>query len=293
MGNCGGGLSPIGSDCLCTPILRAEDQSSELVRTLTQEGDMYRHYSPLTNASTMVAPFAAIFPRFLDPVLEFLSVNLPSPLYVLLLKVLSHSLGAIAALINLCGSLLSTSPSNWNAQTLLPPIITILAAYLALASLYRTTSWLIRLIFWFMKWGALLGIFMGGFGYLTGGAVGNAVGNQGPIPFLGGYVADLFSNQVSRPRSARQSNPQTRKAKMKKPAASEAFKRHEAYLRQNEVQQENVYESMKMIADAASYIFQSNWWAVKGPPEETNADAGELRRRGSKAKAKAGSSHSR
>ncbi|KIM45136.1 hypothetical protein M413DRAFT_35330, partial [Hebeloma cylindrosporum] len=120
-------------------------------------------------------------PRFLDPVLEFLSNNLPSPLYALLLKVLSHSLGAIAALTTLCESLLSSSPSNWNAQTLLPPIITILAAYLALASLYRTTSWLIRLIFWFMKWGTLLGILMGGVGYLIGGAVGNAVGNQGPI----------------------------------------------------------------------------------------------------------------
>jgi hypothetical protein len=226
------------------------------------------------------------------PVLEFLSVNLPSPLYVLLLKVLSHSLGAITALTNLCRSLLSSSPANWNAQTLLPPIITILAAYLALASLYRTTSWLIRLIFWFMKWGTLLGIFMGAVGYLM--AVGNAVGNQGPIPFLGGYAADLFSNQFRHPRSARQSNSQSRKAKMKKPAAREAFERHEAYLRQNQVQQENVYESMKMIADAASYVFTSNWWAVKGPPGETNADAGESRsRRGSKAKGKAGGSHSR
>lgn len=237
---------------------------------------------------------AAVLPRFIDPVLEFLSVNLPSPLYVLLLKVLSHFLGAIAALINLCGSLLSSSPSNWNAQTLLPPIITILAAYLALASLYRTTSWLIRLIFWFMKWGILFGIFMGGVGYLTGGAVGNAVGNQGPIPFLGGYVADLFSNQVSRPRSARQSNSRSRKAKMKKPAAWEAFERHEAYLGQNEVQQENFHQSVKMIADAASYVFTSNWWTVKGPPEEINADAVESRsRKGSKAKGKAGSSHSR
>lgn len=242
----------------------------------------------------MVGPLAPVFPRFLDPVLEFLSVNLPSPLYVLLLKVLSHSLGAIVALINLCGSLLSTSPSNWNAQTLLPPIITILAAYLALASLYRTTSWLIRLIFWFIKWGILLGILMGGVGYLTGGAVGNPVGNQGPIPFLGGYVADLFSNQASRPRSARQSNSQTRKAQMKKPAARESFERHKAYLRQNEVQQKNLHESVKMITDAASYVFGSNWWAVKGPPEEINADAGESRsRRGSKAKGKAGSSHSR
>jgi len=235
----------------------------------------------------MVVPFAAVPPRFLDPVLDFLSVNLPSPLYVLLLKVLSHSLGAITALTNLCGSLLSSSPSNWNAQTLLPPIITILAAYLALASLYRTTSWLIRLIFWFMKWGTLLGIFMGGVGYLIGGAVGDAVGNQGPIPFLGGYVTDLFSNQISRPGSARQSKSQSRKANMKKPAAWESFERHKAYRRQNEVQQENVHQSMKMIADAASYVFRSNWW-------ETNADEAESRsRRGSKGKGKAGSSRSR
>jgi hypothetical protein len=236
----------------------------------------------------MVGPPPIALP-FLDPVLEFLSDNLPSPLYVLLLKALSHSLAAIVALTNLCGSLLSGS--DWNAQTLLPPIITILAAYLALASLYRTTSWLIWLIFWFMKWGTLLGIFMAGVGYLMGGAVGNAVGNQGPIPFLGAYVADLFSNQISRPRSAGQSKSRSRKTRMKRPAAWESFERHEEYRRQNEVPPENVQKSVKMIVDAAGYVFGR---AVRESPEETVADTGKSRSKGgSKAKGKAGNSRSR
>jgi len=223
----------------------------------------------------------------MNPVLEFLSANLPSPLYVLLLKFLSHSLAVVVALTNICGS--SLSSSNWNAQTLLPPIITILAAYLALASLYRTTSWLIRLVFWLMKWGTLLGIFMGGVGYLMGGAVGNAVRNQGPIPFLGDYVADLFNNQVSHPRSAGQSKSRSRKAQMKKPAAWESFERHEEYRRQSEIQQESVQKSMKMILDAADYAFRRAF-----RPEEVLADTGKSRSKGgSKVKGKAGNSRSR
>ena len=232
----------------------------------------------------MVGPPAADFPLFMNPVLEFLSANLPSPLYVLFLKVLSHSLATIIALTNLCEPLLSSS--DWNAQTLLPPIITILAAYLALASLYRTTSWLIRLIFWFMKWGTLLGIFMGGVGYLMGGAIGNAVGNQGPIPFLGAYVADFFSNQVSRPRSAGQSKSRSRNTHMKRPAAWESFERHEEYRRQSEVQHENVQKSIKMIADAAGYVFGRT---VKGSSE----DVANTEKPRSKAKGKAGNSRSR
>jgi len=140
-----------------------------------------------------------------------------------------------------------------------------------------------------MKWGTLLGIFMGGVGYLMGGAIGNAVRNQGPIPFFGDYIADLFNNQVSHPRSAGQSKSRSRTPQMKRPAAWESFEHHEQYRRQSEVQQENVQKSMKMIVDVAGYVFGR---AVK--PEETVADTGKSRSKGgSKAKGKAGNSRSR
>ncbi|KAF8972922.1 hypothetical protein BDZ97DRAFT_1613171, partial [Flammula alnicola] len=124
----------------------------------------------------MVYPAEGLLPAVLDPLLEYLSANLPPSLYSFVVKLLSHSFAAVSACASLGASLLSNAPGDWNAQTLLPPIITILAAYLALSSLYRTTSWLLRLIFWFMKWGTLLGIFIGGVGYLMGNAGGNAVG---------------------------------------------------------------------------------------------------------------------
>src|SRR6267154_831419 len=92
-------------------------------------------------------------PAFLDPLLDFFAEQLPPPLYSFLISLLSHSLALFTALVSLISSLVSSKPWEWDAQTIIPPLITFLAAYLALVSLYRTTSWMVRTSFWFIKWG--------------------------------------------------------------------------------------------------------------------------------------------
>ncbi|KDR75377.1 hypothetical protein GALMADRAFT_249422 [Galerina marginata CBS 339.88] len=201
-------------------------------------------------------------PGFLDPLLEFFSANLPPPLYSFVTSVLSHSLAAITAVLNLSQSLLSTS--GWNAQALLPPILTILAAYLALASIYRTTTWLASVMFWFIKWGMLFGIIMAGAGYFMGTA-GGAVGNQGAVSMLAGYLGSLFdNNSKGRPQSQRRTKRRNMRPRTKRPKAWESFELHQEwqYREQNEGQDQNVgmQQLMDIVVGAAGQVFGGNWW---------------------------------
>ena len=106
----------------------------------------------------------------LDPimndVLQFLSDNLPSPLYSLLLYLLSHGLAFAQAVYTLTAAMMAKHPTEWDTQTVLPPLIAIFGAYLALASLYRTASWMLRTSFFFVKWGIIFGALMGGAGWM-------------------------------------------------------------------------------------------------------------------------------
>src|SRR5882762_8101257 len=107
-------------------------------------------------------------PAFLDPLLDYLSSRLPPPLFSFLLSLLSHALALFTSLLNLIFTVVSTKPADWDAQTLLPPLITLLAAYLALVSIYRTTSWMVRTTVWMMKWGAILSALAAGAGWMMG-----------------------------------------------------------------------------------------------------------------------------
>ncbi|KIN96186.1 hypothetical protein M404DRAFT_67400, partial [Pisolithus tinctorius Marx 270] len=102
---------------------------------------------------------------FLDPLLDFLSDQLPPPLYTFLLSFLSHIITLLTALISLIQSLIAAKPWEWDPQTIIPPLISILAAYLALHSLYRTTGWIFRTVLWFVKWGTILAAVSAGMGW--------------------------------------------------------------------------------------------------------------------------------
>lgn len=117
-------------------------------------------------------------PAFLDPVLDFLADHLPPPLYEFLLSLLSHTLALFSALISLIINLVRARPWEWDAQIILPPLITVLASYLALVSFYRTTSWMVRTGVWFVKWGTIIGALAAGAGYFMGtqGEGGQGVG---------------------------------------------------------------------------------------------------------------------
>jgi len=123
----------------------------------------------------------------LDSFLQYIAAYLPPPLYSVVITQLSHLFATATTIIRLWNSLLSKT--DWNIQAFLPAIISILAAYFALTSLYRTTSWVLRTSFWFIKWSAIISILLAGASYYTGNDA--AVGNQGIISDIGRYVVNM------------------------------------------------------------------------------------------------------
>ncbi|GAW03310.1 hypothetical protein LENED_005028 [Lentinula edodes] len=79
----------------------------------------------------MITPADIPLPEFLDPALSFLSENLPQPVYSTLISIISYGLALVSALLTLLQSLIFDS-SNWNAQTILPPLLALLSAYFAI-----------------------------------------------------------------------------------------------------------------------------------------------------------------
>lgn len=209
----------------------------------------------------MANPAPGVLPALLDPLLEYLSSILPPPLYSLLVKLVSHSLAAIFALLKLSNSCLTNAPEDWNVQTILPPLITIFTAYLAISSFYRTTSWLLRISFWFMKWGTLFGVFIGGLGYLLGNAGGDALANQGGIPDVGGLLWSLLEDPRST-KVARSTNSRNKKSNTKRPKPWESFDRHKDWQYQEGRDgkgNKDAQQIISQIVDAAGNMFGGSW----------------------------------
>lgn len=210
-------------------------------------------------------------PDFLDPVLSYLADTLPSPIYSFLINALSHCLALFTSLFSLLTSLLSASPLTWDAQKILPPLISIFAAYLALLSLYRTTSWMIRTIIFFMKWGAMLGAFMAAVGWVMGNSNGNGLGNYGVVSTLGGFVLDMINGQGQNAAGSARSKSRTQKTRSRsrladkkpKPKPWEPFERHREW-QQDAAPVDQAADAQKFIGDivgaAGKVVKESGWW---------------------------------
>jgi len=108
-------------------------------------------------------------PAFLDPVFDWLAVKLsPGIVDNVIIPGLTHTVAFSRSLYDVLLHLMSSRPATWDVEKILPPLITLFGAYLALLSFYRTTSWMLRTTVWFMKWGTMFGALMGGIGYLAG-----------------------------------------------------------------------------------------------------------------------------
>lgn len=264
-------------------------------------------------------------PAFLEPIFDYLSSALPPPLYSALLTIFTHLWALITSLFTLVTLLISSTPSTWDAQTILPPLITLLMAYLALISFYRTTGWILRTGFWFAKWGSIFALLTAGAGYFMGNAHANGGQNglfdgRGLIPTIGGFVLDLINgqgqnaaggNRQRRPYShsnsqstystssrARKSKPQER------PKAWESWDRHHEWQYQENPGPDGA-DVQNVIGDilgaAGSVIRESGWWeAAKefvdglGKERDDGAQAGSTKRQSdgkakSNTKAKTGS----
>ncbi|KAI0326836.1 hypothetical protein GY45DRAFT_1356015 [Cubamyces sp. BRFM 1775] len=227
--------------------------------------------------------------RVLDPILSFLSSVLPPPVYTLVESLITHSLTLLSALFKFVLTLVNAP--EWDAQRILPPLITLLAAYLALVSFYRTTGWMIRTAFWFVKWGGILSILAAGAGYFMGNANANGENGVG-APFGGGLLSMLGgallgmlnengsdqdsrgsrSTRKSRTRagaSAPRTRAQTRKEKEKaRPKAWEGWDKHrewqynaEAAGREDAARiNEGVQEAVQKVVGVVQEAIGTGWW---------------------------------
>ncbi|KII92494.1 hypothetical protein PLICRDRAFT_37265 [Plicaturopsis crispa FD-325 SS-3] len=252
-----------------------------------------------------ISPADIPLPQFLDPVLDYLSANLPPSLYSFLLTLLSHALALFTALFNLLISLASSHPSEWDLQTVLPPLISFLAAYLALVSLYRTTSWMFRTAVFFVKWGTIIAALAAGAGWYMGTNGGNGVGRGaggGLASGLGGLFMDMMNGQGQNNPRARSQSSRTREKPRPKPW--ESFQTHQDWqYQENDDVDEGGNGAQKILGDLMGVMREGGWWeaaksfvdAHTGPDdrEDGNSDGTETRRKQPPRKAKTKGRNSR
>ncbi|PSR73881.1 hypothetical protein PHLCEN_2v10301 [Hermanssonia centrifuga] len=225
---------------------------------------------------------ATDLPEILNPLLDYLSDNLPQPIFSVVTSILTHSFALISSVFAIVGMLITSAPSTWDAEKILPPIITLFAAYLALLSFYRTTGWMIRSMFAMVKWGFILSALGGAAGYFIANANGgNGVGfGGGLIPTLGGMLLDMINGGGqnaaggrrdntghSRPRSSRQRQPP-------RPKPWESWDKHEDW--QYRENQDGNHGSNgvqdfigRILGSAGQTARESGWWeAAKGVVDE-------------------------
>ena len=188
--------------------------------------------------------------------LDYLSATLPPPLYSFTLTIISHAHTAASAFISLSTSLIVENPSEWRVEAILPPIITILAAYLALASLYRTASWAIRLSLFFLKWGTLIGVAMAIAGYLAGKGK-DVVANQSSEA-----VVNIFSGMFNGGTSSKH-NRQSKPRRKDRSKPWHPFKEWQ-YQEQPKVPETNpsAQQLMNSIVRAAEGALGGTWWGA-------------------------------
>jgi hypothetical protein len=207
----------------------------------------------------VVTPADIPLPAFLDPLLTYLSDNLPQPAYSVLISFLSHALALISALLTLIRSLIFDS-DNWNAQTLLPPLIAFLSAYFAIISLYRTTTWMLRTSLWFIKWGTLLAAVAAGVGWIMGSG-GNTLTGRTVANNMAGWVLDMVHENGKNTRQRSSSHTK------KRPKPWDSFQAHRDWQYQETRDEEASENNVKVLFDnilstAGSVIKESNWWGV-------------------------------
>jgi hypothetical protein len=212
-------------------------------------------------------------PECFDYILLYIYEMLPAPIYSLLINILANSLALFTALQTLVTSLISSNPMRWDAQTVLPPLIGVFAAYLALLSLYRTTSWILRTSIWILKWGTILGALVAGAGWYMGDRMEGSIGNYGFVSNVGGFVLDVINGQGqnvvgrSKSKSRIRNSHRLSRSPNKKPQIWESFERHRDWQNQENAAITDEPTNFPQIFNdlvgvASKAVGGSRWWKV-------------------------------
>jgi hypothetical protein len=178
----------------------------------------------------------------LEPWLRLLQSVIPPQIYSLIMTSFSFALQLLNTSFNIIATMSPLSAPN----TIIPALLTIFCAYLALSSLYRT----VMFAFWFVKWGIILGALFSFASWVNSGAPAQLLANLVPAAIEG-------SSGSSRPKSW------------------ESWSTHDRYKRERKTQgQKDAEEAQKFIQNVintAGDVYQKsgNWWeTAKGVYEE-------------------------
>jgi hypothetical protein len=222
-------------------------------------------------------PMAEQLPAFVFPVLAYLSSVLPPPLYGIVLVAVTRIFAIAYSALTIATSLLR---SNYDAQTLLPPLISLFIAYLALLSLYRTTSWILRLCIWMVKWTVVIGGALTLAGWVLGDeqrreAVDVLLDNLG---FKGVISPEDYHTENMGAPTPRRTRPVQPKAKAKaqpKPRAWDSFERHREWnaQAQQDVPSGGGVDVQQIIAGIYDSV-KDGWWKVGGEQDSEPLNSG-------------------
>ena len=203
----------------------------------------------------MANPPQFAFPNLLEPLLSYISSCLPPPVYNALLTLIVHGLAFLSALIRLGTALISSRPSDWDAQKIIPPLITLLAVYLALSSAVRTATWFVRTTTWLIKWGIITAAVSVASAWVFGGG--------GLVPSLAGVVLDMLNGRGQDAAGG----PRGHQRGQARPQAWESFDRHWEW--QFEEEQWNAADStspsqhvQQFVADVLQRAKDGSWWSI-------------------------------
>lgn len=169
-------------------------------------------------------------PAFLDPLLDYLADHLPAPIYDTLFSICSYGLLLASGAFTLLTTLPSWKPWEWDAQKVLPPLISVLAAYYTLLSIYRTTGWMVRSVFWVAKWTIIVSILGASFGWLSANGAGQ-----------GGLLNSIFGS-LQNQEGARGTGRTGGRARNSRPRPWETFDAHQQW-QYNEQEQQRAQET--------------------------------------------------
>jgi len=205
-----------------------------------------------------VDPLQIPVPEFLKPLFSYISSCLPPPVSSALLILITHGLAFFNALLGLGTALITSKPSDWDAQRILPPLITLLAAYLALASAVRTATWVVRTTAWLIKWGIIAAVVSAVLAWSLGAVSGGGV----IVPSLIAMVSDIFNGRWK--DAATGGSRGSYQRSRPRPQAWDSFEQHWEY--QFEEEQWNAAnpassaaQVQQFVADALNRAKDGNW----------------------------------
>jgi hypothetical protein len=200
-------------------------------------------------------------PDFLNPLFSYISSCLPPPVYGALLTLLAHGLAFFNALLGLGTALITSSPTDWDAQRIIPPLITLLAAYLALASALRTAKWFVYTTAWLVKWGVIAAAVSAALAW----ALGAGNGGGFVVPSLIAMVSDMLNGRWK--DAVTGGSPSSYQRSSTKPRAWDSFEQHWEW--QFEEEQWNAANAaspaghvQRFVADALNRARDGNWLSM-------------------------------